>query len=215
MFESNYFELNPNYEFIKSDNLNVNLIILSLKTTTLICKTSLDKSSFDKSKEHVIAFNIGLKYKLNYNYNGTTLDTNIRNLFTNTLCNTTTIEKLTNTISDGNYVIDKEGFWFLEREREQEYLKTNSLQVHHKCYRKNIEIWAQDDSEYETLCNVCHRIVHENQKIPFYDSSGNLFSELIPCSRCGGQKYFKCYSHINGGACFKCGGYGFENKAFG
>jgi hypothetical protein len=215
LFESNFFELNPNYEFISSDNLNVNLIILSINTTILICKTSLNRISFDKSKEHVITYNVGLINKINYEYNGTTVDTTVRNLFTNTLCNASTIDKLSNTTSNGKYEIDKEGFWFLEREREHEFLKTNSLQVHHKCYRKDIEIWAQDDSEYDTLCNVCHRIVHENQKIPFYDSYGNLFTELIPCSRCGGQKYFKCYRHIDGGVCFKCGGYGFENKTSG
>lgn len=39
--------------------------------------------------------------------------------------------------------------------------------------------------------------IHANLK-----SAGSF----IPCPRCTGSGYFNCFSHINNGRCFKCGG---------
>jgi hypothetical protein len=35
---------------------------------------------------------------------------------------------------------------------------------------------------------------------------------LQDCFRCGGAGWFRCYSHIEGGVCFRCRGYGVERK---
>jgi hypothetical protein len=86
------------------------------------------------------------------------------------------------------------------------YKKEKWLHVHHKCYRAGVDIWDQSDDEYITLCNVCHRIVHDRQLIPYYDQSGRIYQFLEQCDRCGGTGYFKHYKHVQNGTCFKCNG---------
>lgn len=87
----------------------------------------------------------------------------------------------------------------------------NSLQVHHKCYRSNMEIWGQPDDEYITLCNSCHKTVHIHQNIPFYDANNKIIDWMTPCTRCNGSRYFSQYKHVQSGICFKCKGSGREN----
>ena len=66
--------------------------------------------------------------------------------------------------------IDLEGICILDEKDYSDvaYLKNYIvMEVHHKCYRSNIDIWNDRNNEYVTLCNICHDIVHENQDIPF------------------------------------------------
>ena len=36
------------------------------------------------------------------------------------------------------------------------------------------------------------------------------FMETKPCRRCNGNRRISCYSHIDGGICYSCGGDGYE-----
>ncbi|MCG9971166.1 HNH endonuclease [Christiangramia crocea] len=110
------------------------------------------------------------------------------------------------------YTIDLNGVWIINpRNDTQGVIKEKEyLEIHHKCYRTNKEIWDQDDNEYITVCNVCHKIAHENYKIPYYDENNNILNNLIPCNRCYGKGSFPEFSHVNGGTCFRCYGSGHE-----
>ena len=108
-----------------------------------------------------------------------------------------------------NLEVDNEAFWLIEYGIENLSCKNgNKLEVHHKCYRKNQAIWDQDDSEYITLCNICHEIVHNNQLIPFYNENGGIIQFMTPCLKCNSTGYLKQYSHISNGICFSCNGLG-------
>lgn len=104
-------------------------------------------------------------------------------------------------------IIDRESF-FLGRKEDRTYIKYKSMHVHHRCYRQGVEIWAQDDEEYITMCNICHLLIHQNYSIPIYGHNGQLIQLENFCDRCGGSGYLPEYSHVQGGVCFKCGGLG-------
>jgi hypothetical protein len=108
------------------------------------------------------------------------------------------------------FEIDREGLYFTRKSNANEFAKSSDLHIHHKCYRKNLEIWSQPNDEYITLCNVCHRIVHETQLIPFYNENGDILQYMTPCWKCSGQRYLYCYRHIDGGICYACNGRGYE-----
>lgn len=40
----------------------------------------------------------------------------------------------------------------------------NTLHVHHKFYRKGVEIWDYEDEVYETLCHECHSTITDLDK---------------------------------------------------
>lgn len=106
--------------------------------------------------------------------------------------------------------IDLEGIYILDEKEcsESAYSKNHILlEVHHKCYRRNLPIWAQSNDEYVTLCNVCHDIIHENQNIPFFDVYENI-EPISDCGRCNGKGYLPHYRHVQNGVCFKCTGWG-------
>jgi hypothetical protein len=106
--------------------------------------------------------------------------------------------------------IDLEGFFLIKKSMYYGFIKSKSLHVHHKCYRKGVKIWDQADNEYLTLCNVCHKIVHSNERIPFFNERNELDHFLTPCSRCGGIGYLPEYKKVEGGICFQCRGNKFQ-----
>ncbi len=106
--------------------------------------------------------------------------------------------------------IDLEGIYLVDRKDYSEvaYLKNSILlEVHHKCYRKNVSIWDQANDEYVTLCNICHDITHENQDIPWLDERDRKVNS-IKCDRCYGKGYLPHYRYVQNGVCFKCSGWG-------
>ena len=90
--------------------------------------------------------------------------------------------------------------------------KLQSLHIHHKCYyydldkRRLVFPWDYKDSDLITLCVVCHKKIHQNQKINIYtkQNSGDIDYEF--CSRCSGLGYIAEFSHYKDGICFKCNG---------
>lgn len=60
-----------------------------------------------------------------------------------------------------------------------------TLHVHHKYYKKNVQVWEYTDNELIVLCANCHSLEHERQdivnnivrSIPF--SSRNQFTALM------------------------------------
>lgn len=114
-------------------------------------------------------------------------------------------------IDFNKYDIDLDGFWFIKNKEFDLFKKSKQLHVHHNCYRKGMEIWEQPDSDYITLCNVCHKIVHEYYFIPFFNINGEIIQFLNFCDRCNGYGHIPCYSYINGGICYKCNGAGTLN----
>lgn len=107
-------------------------------------------------------------------------------------------------------LIDIQGIYLIPRHQKAEFTKSRFLHVHHLCYRKNVAIWAQDNSEYVTLCNICHRITHEHALIPYYNEHGDAYQTMIPCWKCGGIRFFECYKNIDGGICYACMGKGYQ-----
>jgi hypothetical protein len=82
------------------------------------------------------------------------------------------------------------------------------LNVHHKYYIQGYKPWEYDNEALVTLCEDCHKKLHETSNVPLYDSSKRLISNLIRCDRCCGSGYLPQYSHVEHGICFKCGGEG-------
>ncbi len=107
------------------------------------------------------------------------------------------------------YIKDFEGVWVTFEQNKYLYAKTGyELQVHHKCYRKNIDPCFQNNNDYITLCNSCHKIIHASQEIPFYINNNNHVL-MNCCDRCTGTGNIPIYKHIQGGVCFKCNGFGY------
>lgn len=65
------------------------------------------------------------------------------------------------------------------------------LQVHHKRYIENRDVWEYDDSDLVTLCKECHSVIHENVSIPIFDESGALKSKrkYLPTDKGSGERY--------------------------
>lgn len=42
--------------------------------------------------------------------------------------------------------------------------------------------------------------------LPSYNEERGAFRRSLACKRCGGRGHLNCYSHIDGGVCFECGG---------
>lgn len=85
------------------------------------------------------------------------------------------------------------------------------LNVHHTYYIKGCKPWEYENDSLVTLCEDCHKKRHETSRIPLYDHSKRLISNLFPCGRCGGSGYLPQYSHVEHGICFKCYGEGVVN----
>ncbi len=197
--------------FFNDENLNTNLV--SIKTDygfELICKSNIHNSQIKKNQEYVITINFCNQKFIKYPFNGSTIDNIKNNIFLEKSTNNLLINTVKSyLLKQDNIDIDIEAFWLIEYGAENYSCKDgNNLHVHHKCYRKDIEIWNQKDEDYITLCSVCHEIVHINQMIPFYDKFGMVIQYMQPCTKCNGTGYLKHYNHILNGICFNCNGFG-------
>ncbi|AOZ98829.1 MULTISPECIES: HNH endonuclease [Flavobacterium] len=201
------FQTNFGIEYINEDS-NTKIIRLVKNTgQEIICKTSLAEYQINLTTEYTILVNFAIKNFIKYPYNGATVNNLKDNIFISPGTNSALIKALEKHKS--TLAIDLEGIWFVEKKNEEEFSKNSqALHVHHKCYRKNYEIWNQDDDDYVSLCNVCHQIVHINQLIPYYDEVGRIYQYMKPCPRCNGKRILECYKHVQNGICFQCKGEG-------
>ena len=87
---------------------------------------------------------------------------------------------------------------------------SESNHIHHKYYIKDRLPWEIEESALETQCQICHRKIHENNKIKVYEEIEKHLVESnnldIFCSRCSGSGYIHQYKHVQNGICFKCYG---------
>jgi hypothetical protein len=84
--------------------------------------------------------------------------------------------------------------------------KSYNLHIHHKKYVINKLPWEYSNDDLETLCNHCHKKVHEEQDIFIYNEDGNIILDYNNCDRCNGTGYLAQYKYIQNGICFKCKG---------
>ena len=85
------------------------------------------------------------------------------------------------------------------------------LNVHHKYYIYNYLAWEYDDHALITVCQSCHKNIHENSTIKVYlDQSLQKEMNYTPCHRCNGVGYFSEFAHVNNGVCFRCNGARYE-----
>jgi hypothetical protein len=90
----------------------------------------------------------------------------------------------------------------------ESYIK--GLNVHHKYYIKGLAPWEYEDNALITLCEDCHKTIHQSH-VPVYRKIGSqlLFSgNSKTCERCDGCGYLPQYSHVADGICFSCWGEG-------
>ena len=86
------------------------------------------------------------------------------------------------------------------------------LHVHHTFYILGKLPWDYDDNTLQTLCNWCHWVFHEKEKVPVYAQTANELKEMnyTPCKRCNGAGIFPEYKHVQAGLCFRCRGTRYE-----
>lgn len=85
------------------------------------------------------------------------------------------------------------------------------LHVHHKYYILNKLPWEYQDDVLVTLCHFCHCEVHERDNIKiFKDERRAEEVNMTPCSRCLGRGYISEYRHVQGGICFRCHGFAYD-----
>jgi len=201
-----------NIEIFNPLNFNIKLLrAIDMNDNPILLKSDIDEIEYNDTIDYIMTVNFRKKEHNNYPFSGSTDPKMHDNIFLKIDCNvllhSLVKEKLR---SNNNYSVDKEGFWFAQSDDLDEYSKNFTIfHVHHKCYRKNKQIWEQNNNEYMTLCNVCHKIIHNNEKIPYYDEGDKIISYLNNCSRCGGTGYLECYKHVQNGRCFKCDGAGY------
>lgn len=188
--------------FLKDENLETNLVRLegiNLKLN-ILCKTDIYKSEIVANRQYVIAVNFADKRIIKYPFNGSTITNLKENIFLNNGTNEIFNKVFNRKFSDPNIEVDLEAMWLIEYGVEHLAIKKyNNMHVHHKCYRKDIEIWNQDNEEYITLCSICHQIVHQNQQIPFYDEYGNIIQYMKNCHKCKGTGYLPQYNNVYNG----------------
>ncbi len=184
----------------------------------IYCKALKDlPNTFGPNQVLLVSNYIEKKFS-NKKFNGSSINNLGKIFFTNNQINARLIKEIKKLIGDqidfDNFDFDREAFYLSTEGKEREFLKSIHLHVHHRCYRKKFKIWNQPESDYVTLCNVCHRIVHENQLIPFYNENGDIYQYLTPCWKCGGLGYLECYKHIDNGICYACNGDGYQQGLF-
>lgn len=80
------------------------------------------------------------------------------------------------------------------------------LELHHKYYILNKLPWEYKEALI-TVCNECHKNIHETQKIPIYlNERCNESYSISVCNRCNGKGFLKEFQYHKGGTCFKCNG---------
>lgn len=172
-------------------------------------KTSNTDFIFDNS---LIVFNLVRKDTIQYPFNGGSIN-NVKSHFGDKNSGVVNFikDKYKDVYDFEVLAVDNIGFYLLPESRQLEFMKSN-LQVHHRCYKEGMQWWAQPDEDYITLCNVCHRIIHEHQLIPILDADGSVGKYLRPCWKCGGTRHFDCYSQASG-FCYECDGEGFKKDS--
>jgi hypothetical protein len=82
------------------------------------------------------------------------------------------------------------------------------LQVHHLYYITSKIPWEYQDKALVTLCDSCHKRIHDECSVPVYKFQNNELIDLhaVACSRCAGSGYLSEYMHYKGGICFECKG---------
>jgi 5-methylcytosine-specific restriction endonuclease McrA len=73
----------------------------------------------------------------------------------------------------------------------QDFLVLPVLQVHHKKYIGDREIWEYDDNDLITLCKKCHSDLHSNYEIPHFDSKDEFIGMMkhLPKDNNSGHKH--------------------------
>lgn len=204
--------LGTNVELIELATLyaGMRIVKFELNSMTIYCKTNIPSNIANENASSLV---INTFHKTYYPYNGSMLNNLSKNIFdTNFEINSELIKKILNNQlikQNKNLEIDRQGIYLIDKSKSIEFIKSTILHVHHKCYRKEVKIWDQNNDEYITLCNNCHRIVHETQLIPFYNSYNDVIQFTEPCIRCGGQGYLDCYKHVDNGICYNCMGKGY------
>jgi hypothetical protein len=198
-------------EFLHNKFLNTNVVHLKSKANSIdiYCKSEIYKSEIVENRQYCIIINFAPIDFIKYPFNGATINNLNDNFFLKSETNNFFNETLNKNHAHLNIEVDIEAIWLIEYGIEHLVSKSNfNLQVHHRCYREEIEIWEQQNNEYITLCNICHQIVHQNQIIPFYDINGNILQNLLTCKKCNGTGYLPQFNHYEGGTCFSCKGKG-------
>ena len=86
-----------------------------------------------------------------------------------------------------------------------------TLNVHHKYYVYTAKAWEYPGSALITLCDHCHKKLHDTQEVKVYSSFDlKIPMNFTPCLRCNGAGRFPEYKHIEGGICFRCRGARYE-----
>ena len=212
------FEFDEKIELKELGLLNSDTRVASFIDKTdgkIFCKVPRETLSKDAYDDLILVVNFSLKKNIDYPYNGSIINNIKSNMFDlDNKINLNLSNKIKTECKEkldfNKWEIDRQGYYLVHKSNLREYVKSN-LQVHHRCYRKTTKVWEQKDEEYITLCNICHRIVHENQLIPYFNEIGDIYQYMEPCWKCAGQKYFNCYKNILNGVCFACNGNGYQN----
>lgn len=90
--------------------------------------------------------------------------------------------------------------------------ETDNLNVHHRYYLLFHAPWAYCEHALITLCQSCHKMIHDILPPLVYAQDGNILKRMkfTPCVRCNGYGFFSEYKHIQGGVCFRCKGLRYE-----
>ncbi|TXE15274.1 hypothetical protein ES692_17415 [Psychroserpens burtonensis] len=91
-----------------------------------------------------------------------------------------------------------------------EWIFMLGLHIHHKYYINQLFAWEYKDDALITLCETCHRDLHEKQEVQVYNNEYELIGKYKYCSRCHGAGVFPEYSHVDNGICFRCKGIRYE-----
>lgn len=192
------------------DSRNV-LVIMGDEHEGLLVKCDFSIEEL-KSRLLMLFFNVVHKERIKYPYKATLGTVNFDNEIHNQIKASPLLDKMREKIKNDEVDVDLEGVYLTgvkEPFIKIELKDNHYFHVHHMCYRKGIEIWEQADEEYVTLCNVCHKIVHESQEIPFFDEAGrDISGNFVRCYRCYGKGYLPEFSYHMGGICFGCHGRG-------
>lgn len=86
------------------------------------------------------------------------------------------------------------------------------LNVHHRYYIFQNEPWEYCDNALITLCQSCHKMVHDILPSIIYTQKGEILKPMnfTPCIRCHGFGYLSQYNHVENGICFRCRGQKYE-----
>ncbi|TWI01242.1 hypothetical protein IQ05_00815 [Flavobacterium tiangeerense] len=82
------------------------------------------------------------------------------------------------------------------------------LNIHHKYYQLGKKAWEYEDNALITLCNICHKNEHKNNKIPKLNQESKIIGYSVLCDKCDGSGVILEYKYHKNGTCFKCNGTG-------